>query len=127
METGEFLGLRTVIYKVGDIKKAKKWYAQILDKNPYFDKPFYVGFDIGGYELGLQPLEEQEDGLRAQTAVAYWGVHDIQSAYRRLLELGATAHEPPENVGGEVLTAAVQDPWGNVFGVIYNPEFKAES
>ncbi|MDP3909203.1 MAG: hypothetical protein Q8Q14_02335 [Gemmatimonadales bacterium] len=22
---------------------------------PYFDEPFYVGFNVGGYELGLNP------------------------------------------------------------------------
>ena len=50
-----FQGLRTVIYGVGDIDRAKKWYSQILGVAPYFDEPFYVGFNVGGYELGLDP------------------------------------------------------------------------
>ena len=50
-----FLGLRTAIYHVDDIAKGKAWYAQVLGIEPYFDQPFYVGFNAGGYELGLQP------------------------------------------------------------------------
>jgi len=53
----KILGLRTTIYKVSDIAKAQKWYADAFETKPYFDEPFYVGFNIGGYELGLQPEE----------------------------------------------------------------------
>lgn len=126
MEDTKFLGLRTVIYKVDDLKKAKKWYAKILNTEPYFDEPFYIGFDVGGYELGLMPIEGEQKKT-PQTAVTYWGVEDIKASYQRLLELGATAHEAPENVGGEVMVATVIDPWGNEFGVIYNPHFKVKS
>ncbi|HEY9487444.1 MAG TPA: VOC family protein, partial [Chryseosolibacter sp.] len=52
-----FLGLRTVIYNVPDIDRAKAWYMQVLGLKPYFDEPFYVGFNVGGFELGLVPLE----------------------------------------------------------------------
>jgi lactoylglutathione lyase len=55
MEKTQFLGLRTTIYKVGDITKAKEWYSKAFGVQPYFTEPFYVGFNIGGYELGLQP------------------------------------------------------------------------
>ena len=47
------LGLRTTIYKVGDIGAAKEWYAKAFQVTPYFDEPFYVGFNVAGYELGL--------------------------------------------------------------------------
>ncbi len=50
-----FQGLRTVIYAASDLQKAKEWYTQALGKEPYFDQPFYVGFNVGGYELGLDP------------------------------------------------------------------------
>lgn len=53
-----FLGLRTVGYKVGDIKKATAWYSEAFDIAPYFNEPFYVGFNIAGYELGLLPEDE---------------------------------------------------------------------
>ena len=48
-------GLATVIYHVPDLDRAKLWYAAAFQQQPYFDQPFYVGFNVGGYELGLDP------------------------------------------------------------------------
>ncbi|HUS03044.1 MAG TPA: hypothetical protein VMY77_15000, partial [Chitinophagaceae bacterium] len=56
----EFLGLRTVIYFVRDVEKAKHWYTEAFSTTPYFDTPYYVGFNIGGYELGLHPGQKNE-------------------------------------------------------------------
>ena len=28
------------------------------------------------------------------------------------------------NVGGEIIVASVYDPWKNIIGIIYNPDFK---
>ena len=123
MEKSKILGLRTTIYKVGDVDKAKNWYAKVFSTEPYFDQPFYVGFDIGGYELGLQP-EETPSTDKIESVVTYWGVDDIQSVYDNFIEDGATENEKPYNVGGDLMTATVKDPWGNVIGLIYNPEFK---
>jgi len=117
------LGLRTVIYKVSDIDAAKKWYAGVFAAQPYFDEPFYVGFTIEGYELGLQP-DTTPATAKPESVVTYWGANDIQAQYDRFISLGATANEAPENVGGAIITATVKDPWGNVIGLIYNPEFK---
>ncbi len=117
-----FLGLRTAIYRAKDIDAAKSWYTSILGFGPYFDEPFYVGFNVGGYELGLLPSEVASE--RAEGAVAYWGVDDAAGALKRLLELGARLHEDLQDVGGGIQVAAVKDPFGNVFGVIENPHFK---
>ncbi len=119
------LGLRTTIYQVGDITKAKEWYSNAFGTAPYFDEPFYVGFDIGGYELGLQPEDEPTTDKPA-SVVAYWGVNHIQEEYDRLIALGALENEKPYNVGGEIVTATVKDLWGNIIGLIYNPEFKVK-
>jgi lactoylglutathione lyase len=117
------LGLRTVVYKVDDLEKAKQWYAVAFKTNPYFDEPFYVGFNIGGYELGLLP-EEIPRKDKFANVVTYWGVDEVNKEYNRFIELGATVDEEPTNVGGELVVASVKDPWGNVIGIIYNPEFK---
>lgn len=119
----QFLGLRTTIYKVGDITKAKEWYSKAFETQPYFNEPFYVGFNVGGYELGLQP-EKEPTKNKIESVVTYWGVNNINETYKRLIELGATENEKPYNVGGEIMTATVKDPFGNVVGLIYNPEFK---
>ena len=117
------LGLRTTIYKVGNIVEATTWYAKAFEIQPYFDEPFYVGFNIGGYELGLQP-EDNPTTEKVESVVAYWGVENIQLDYERLIGLGAIDNEKPYNVGGEIMTATVKDPFGNVIGLIFNPEFK---
>lgn len=115
-------GLRTTIYFVKDLDRAKEWYATVVGSRPYFDEPFYVGFDVSGFELGLQPLEP--GGPRAQGGVvAYWGVEDAAAALGRLLELGAMGHGDVQDVGDGIRVATVLDPDGNVFGIIENPHF----
>ena len=49
----KLLGLRTLIYPSDNLEADKKWWSQLLGFDPYFDQPFYVGFDVGGYELAL--------------------------------------------------------------------------
>ena len=118
-----YLGLRTLGYKVPNLQKAKEWYTKVFNIEPYFDEPFYVGFNIAGFELGLQPVENEQP-IPGTNSTTYWGVEDVNKEYTRLLELGATAHEKPTDVGGDIVVAAVKDPWGNLFGIIYNPHFK---
>lgn len=112
-------GLRTVIYPVPDITAGKAWYSRVLGHAPYFDQPYYVGFAVGGFELGLVP-----DGTpSADGAQAYWGVPDAEAALARLKALGATDHAPVTDVGDGIKVAAVDDPFGNVFRIIENPHF----
>lgn len=123
--TGErlFLGLRTVIYAAPDLALAKAWYTSVLGFEPYFDQPFYVGFNVGGYELGLDPdaatASDQTEG-----AVAYWGVANMTEAFARLLSLGARERSAPLEVGEGIRVATILDPFGNVLGIIENPHFK---
>lgn len=119
----KFLGLRTAIYQVPDLEKAKKWYAGVLGHDPYFDEPFYVGFDVGGYELGLLP-DESRSGKGEGGTTAYWGVVDAQAAFDHLLSHGATSQSAVEDVGEGIKVGVVLDPFGNLFGVIENPHFK---
>src|SRR5687767_3245842 len=96
----DFLGLRTCIYKVQDLEKATQWYSRIFNTQPYFNEAFYVGFNIGGYELGLQP--EESAGHKGENVMTYWGVNDVHRMYGLLLEAGASSHEAPQNVGGDI-------------------------
>ncbi len=114
-----FLGLRTAIYPVNDLEKAKRWYAQALAIEPYFDRSFYVGFAIGGFELGLIP-----DGASGTSGPQpLWGVANAADAVAHLLAIGATALEPVTQVGEGIKVGAVIDPFGNRLGVIENPGF----
>ena len=119
------LGLRTVIYHAPDLSATKAWYINALGVAPYFDEPFYVGFDIGGYELGLHP--DASAVTIGNNAVAYWGVADIEDAFKRLIERGATPASPVMDVGGDIKVASVTDPFGNVIGLIQNPHFKPKT
>ncbi len=120
-----FLGLRTAKYAVPDIAAGRAWYADVLGFGPYFDEPFYVGFDVGGFELGLVP-EPDAARERPEAGVAYWGVDDAPAAYARLLALGASDFEPVQDVGGGIRIGAVRDPFGNILGVVENPHFKVK-
>ncbi len=114
-------GLRTVVYHVTDLAKAKTWYNQVLEKEPYFDQPFYVGYSVGGFELGLVPDSTVGPG----GTVAYWGVTDAEATLKRLESIGGRIHEPVQDVGDGIRVATVADPFGNVFGIIENPHFAA--
>ena len=115
-------GLRTVIYSVSDLAKGKEWYGKVLGIEPYFDEPFYVGYSVGGFELGLIP-----DGVPGpQGALAYWGVPDVNAEITRLKEMKAQVHEPVKDVGGGIKVASVVDPFGNLFGIIENPGFNLQ-
>jgi predicted enzyme related to lactoylglutathione lyase len=122
MKPSAFLGLRTAVYHVTDIERAKAWYRSVLEIDPYFDQPFYVGFNVGGFELGLHPAgAAHQPG--AGGAVAYWGVQRMAVAWPRLLALGAVPVAPPQDVGEGIQVATVRDPFGNLLGVIENPHF----
>ena len=116
-------GLATVIYRVTDIAQAKAWYAAAFQQAPYFDQPFYVGFNIGGYELGLDP---DSGGSKPGPggSVAYWRVDRLDDALRHFVGAGATVTAPAQDVGEQIRVAAVSDPFGNVIGLIENPHFQ---
>ncbi len=112
-------GLRTVIYPVADLPAAKAWWTGLLGQEPYFDQPFYVGYEVGGYELGLLPGGAGTDG-----ALTYWGVQDCAAAVTVALAAGATLHAAATEVGDGIVTGSVRVPDGSILGLITNPHFK---
>ncbi|TDH29162.1 VOC family protein [Segetibacter sp. 3557_3] len=115
-------GIRTVIYHVKDLALSKEWYTRLLGKPPYFDESFYVGFNVEGFELGLQP--DVSGAYFENNTVAYWGVADAVTTYQYLLANNCIENEPIRNVGEGILLGTVIDPAGNVLGIIQNPHFK---
>ena len=114
----ELRGLRTANHVVADMDGAKAWYSDLLGTKPYFDEPFYVGFDIGGYEFGLSPGEPGVGG-----SIFYWATEDPQTFVDTAAGKGATAREPVRDVGEGIILGSFVDPFGNEFGVIRNPHF----
>ena len=112
-------GLRTVIYPSTDLAADTAWWSTLLGQQPYFDQPFYVGFNVGGYELGLLPSASPEDG-----ALVYWGVDDVAAAVGESIASGSVEHTPIADVGEGIVTATVRTPSGSILGLISNPHFQ---
>ena len=117
------LGLRTAIYPVTDLNSARDWYSLVLGQKPYFDQPFYVGFSVGGFELGLLPQGE----AGTSGAQPLWGVENAEEELARLVNLGGVVLEPVTDVGEGIRVAAIKDPFGNRFGIIENSNFRKDA
>lgn len=111
-----FKKLRTVIYKAADLNAAREWYMKVTGIQPYFDQPFYVGFEINGCELGLDP--DMSNVATGNQAVAYWAVDKLDDVISQLSANGASVVQPKTNVGGDICVAIVTDPFGNHIGLI---------
>jgi predicted enzyme related to lactoylglutathione lyase len=53
--------------------------------------------------------------------IAYWRVDDIDKSLGALLDAGAEAGQPVQDVGGGTLIATVKDADGNVTGLFQAP------
>jgi predicted enzyme related to lactoylglutathione lyase len=110
-------GVRTVIYPVKDIARAKKLYGKLLGE-PVMDQPYYVGWKVGDQDIGLDPNGHAQ-GMTG--AVAYWHIDDMEKTLRSLFDAGAQALQSPKDVGGGKLVAMVKDADGNLIGLVQAP------
>jgi predicted enzyme related to lactoylglutathione lyase len=126
-------GLSQLIFFADDMAAVKQWYSELLGTEPYFERfgpdgsLAYLEFRVGDYqhEFGLidrryapHPPTDHPAG-----AVANWHVDDVAAALERLLSVGATEHEPRTERGAGFVTASVVDPFGNILGITYSPQF----
>jgi predicted enzyme related to lactoylglutathione lyase len=128
--------MATVNYWAADVEAAKAWYSELLGIEPYFERPgggqpaSYLEYRVGDYEheLGLVDARFRPPGAPDEHGgvIVYWAVDDVQAAFDRLLELGATPHAPVTPRGDlGFITASVVDPFGNVLGIMENPHYLA--
>jgi predicted enzyme related to lactoylglutathione lyase len=108
-------GVKTIIYPVRDLAKAKTLYTALLGVKPPMDAPYYVGWNVEGQDVGLDPHGHSQ-GMTGP--VAYWHVDDIRQSLKTLLDAGATPQQEVRDVGGGKLIASVTDADGNVIGLI---------
>lgn len=114
-EQGMATGIRTVIFPVGDLDRAKARYIALLGTEPATDQPYYVGFNIDGQDIGLDP-NGHANGMTGP--VAYVHVDDIDAALQTLVGVGAEVQTAVREVGGGRRIATVTDPDGNVIGLL---------
>ncbi|MFI6595726.1 VOC family protein [Nonomuraea sp. NPDC050536] len=111
-------GVKTIIYPVRDLDRAKALFSALLGRAPDHDAPYYVGWSIEGQDLGLDP-NGHKSGLTGP--VGYWEVDDIKASLQALLDAGAETLQDVRDVGGGKLIATVKDADGNIVGLSQPP------
>lgn len=115
-----------------EMDAARDWYTTVFGADPYFvreaaGEPAYLEWRTGDYqhEFGLlnSRFAPHPTGGGPAGAILYWAVDDVEAAYRRLLDLGATEHDKPSERGPGFVTASVRDPFGNVLGIMFNQHY----
>jgi predicted enzyme related to lactoylglutathione lyase len=109
--------MRTIIYPVKDIARAKELYGSLFGE-PIMDQPYYVGYKVEGQDVGLDPNGHSQ-GLTGP--VGYWHVDDIKKSLELLLAAGAQGVQDLKDVGGGKLIASVKDADGNIIGLLQSP------
>ena len=111
-------GIKTMLFPVKDAARAKSLFTKLLGVEPHADAPYYVGFQVGGQEIGLLP-SGHATGMTAP--VGYFQVDDINKTLDILVQEGAQIQQPAKDVGRGMLVASVKDADGNVIGLLQNP------
>jgi predicted enzyme related to lactoylglutathione lyase len=113
-------GAKTIIYPVKDLTAAKTVFGALLGVEPSMDQPYYVGFDVAGQHVGLDPNGHAQ-GMTGP--VSYWHVADIEAALKTLVAAGGTLQQPAKDYGGKFV-GTVTDSDGNVIGLIQQGEWQ---
>ena len=105
-------GVKTVVYPVKDIAKAKELFRELLGVEPYADAPYYVGFKVDNQDIGLDPNGHKEG------VTAYYHVDDIENSLKALVAAGAKIIQEIKDVGDGRLIASVKDENDNIIGLV---------
>ncbi|MBI5031099.1 MAG: glyoxalase [Chloroflexi bacterium] len=105
-------GVKTIIYPVKDMARAKSLFHTLLGVEPYADSPYYIGFKVGDQDIGLDP-----NGHKAGMT-AYYHVDDIKQSLQSLLDAGAQIVQEVKDVDGGRLIASVRDADSNIIGLV---------
>jgi predicted enzyme related to lactoylglutathione lyase len=102
--------IRSLVIPVSDLDAAKAVYTALLGA-PHTDQPYYVGYNVDGFEVALAP------GEVAGGPVAYADVEDLDAARATLLAAGATERDAPRQVAPEARVCVLADADGNPIGL----------
>ncbi len=108
-------GVKTIVYPVTNLAESRALFMVLLGVEPVADSTYYVGWNIDGQDIGLDP-----NGHRNGGPLPYYHVDDIHVSLKALTDAGATLLQDVSNVGGGRQIASVKDADGNPIGLIQN-------
>ena len=109
------MGVQSLVIPTTDVDTAKALITIVAGAEPHTDEPYYVGWNVDGLEVGLNP-NGHAGGMTGP--INYWQVDDVAKTQDALVQAGATAGQPATEVGGGTVVGTVTDSDGNVIGLI---------
>ena len=105
----------TIVIPAADLETATAFYRTAWNAEPHTETPYYVGFNLDGQEIGLNPHGERD---RMTGPVVYWTTDDLAAKVAEVEAAGGTVVRPVTEVGGGTSLALLTDPVGNQVGFI---------
>ena len=105
----------TIVIPVEDLAAATAFYTTAFGVEPHTDTPYYVGFNLDGQEIGINPNGDKD---RMTGPVVYWSTDDLAAKVAEVEAAGGTVVRPVTQVGGGTSLALMTDPAGNQVGFI---------
>ena len=102
--------IRSLVIPVSALDAAKAVYTALLGA-PHTDQPYYVGYNVDGFEVSLAPDDV------AGGPVAYADVENLDETRATLLAAGATERSAPRQVAPEARVCVLADADGNPVGL----------
>ncbi len=102
--------IRSLVIPVSDVDAAKAIYSALLG-SPHTDEPYYVGYNVDGFEVALNPNDPTGG------PVAFADVEDLDATRDTLLAAGAVERSAPRQVAPEARVCVLADADGNPIGL----------
>jgi len=102
--------IQSLVIPVSDLEATKSLYTALLGA-PHTDEPYYVGYNVNGFEVALNPAGA------GGGPVAFADVEDLDATRATLLAAGATERDAPRQVAPEARVCVLADPDDNPFGL----------
>ena len=105
----------SIVIPVDDIAAAAAFYTTAFGVEPHTNTPYYVGFNVDGQEIGLNPNGAAE---KMTGPVVYWHTDDLAAKVAEVEAAGGTVVRGVSEVGGGTSLALLSDAAGNQIGFI---------
>ena len=109
-ETNMSPTIRSLVIPSSDLEASKPVYTALFGE-PHTDQPYYVGYNVDGFEVSLAP------GGVAGGPVPYADVEDLDATRATLLAAGAAERSPTRQVSPEARVCVLADADGNPIGL----------